>query len=191
MTTDNTAYSTPAVWSVLYSGLKHSPWEADDVDDWQTWFPEDNETDYRPVAETLKWVYDRADKKWRGAFILYEAPLAVLKAALIHYGTAFLTPGQVKEMARHFAVYHDGIEEPMEEYLDEHCGPVGWHWLNEHGRQQVKEAVCKPTEIWIEDSPKLSGVYVFNRPTSQIEQLLDRARLVENRPVVDTQGSPG
>jgi hypothetical protein len=119
MTTDEITYGIHAVWSVLYNGLKHSPWETDDVEDWQTWFAEDDETDYRPVAETLKWVYDRADKEWRGAFILYEAPLAVLKAAHIHYGTAFLTPGQFKEMARNFAVYYDDILDPMEEYLDE------------------------------------------------------------------------
>jgi len=172
--TNDTPYSVAAAWSRLYDALKHSPWEEDDVRDWQTWFPE-SVKDYAPVAEALKYVYDLSDG-WQGAFIMYEAPLAVLKAAHRHYGGAFLTPGQVTDMARRFVVFYDNPEEPLDEYLDEFHGEMPLGWLNEDGRKEIEKAVRRDSEIWIDD-PKVSGVYVFYKPGTAIDGMLSRARL--------------
>lgn len=187
MSTDDTRFSVPAVWSVLYSGLKHTPWESEDA---ATVIHDTGMSREKlPAADALKDVYDFAEKNWSGAFITYEAPLAVLKATAHHHGGLFLTPAQVKEMARSFAVYYDDPEEPLQDFLDAHNGEMPYAWLNETGQREIQSAVRRPSEIWIEDE-KLSGVWVFNAPDADIHQMLARARLLENPPPAPVERAP-
>lgn len=184
MTTDDTRFSIASVWSLLYYELKHTQWTDDDVND--AVYRKNHSA--RPAAVTLKYIYDLAGD-WSTAAQLNESPLAVLKAAHTWQDSAFLTPGQVKEMAQNFSVYYTDFETPMNDFLERFCGPIDWSWLNDHGRQAVKQSVCPPSEIWVND-PRLSGVWVFNRPGTPIDEMLKRTRLVDNPPPAPVERVP-
>lgn len=156
MQSDDTPFSISAVWSYLYSELHGSPWEDEDIDNAM----HGKNPDSLAAALTLRHVYNL---EWKGVES-EDGVLATLKAARQMYGSMFLTPGQVKEMARHFAVHYPDRLTPMEDYLDEHCGPVRWHWLNDHGRQQIEQAVVKDSEIWVTEVNVSDDVWIFNRP---------------------------
>lgn len=157
MTTDDTPYSVSAVWSVLYDELKGTLWDDDDIDD----ITYKKNHGARLAAEALAHVHGLAEK-WPRAD-REDSVLAVLKAAALHHGSAFLAPAQVKEMARKFIVSYRDFQEAADDYLEEDCGPVRWHWLNEHGRREIEKAVVKNSEIWI-DEDDLTGVWVFRKP---------------------------
>jgi hypothetical protein len=157
MSTSDDRFSIPSVWSSLFFALKDSPWEDEDIDN----ALRGKNPDIRVAALTLRHIRTLATD-WKDVDP-DEAIRAVFKAASRHYGSIFLSSNQVREMAQHFVVCHRDFLDPLEEYLDEDCGPVRWHWLNDHGQQEIKKAVMKDSEIWVDD-PDLSGVWVFNQP---------------------------
>lgn len=156
MHTDESRYSVAAVWNVFYKQLQGTLWEDEDVE----YVVYQKNHDAMPAALALRFVYQL---EWDGVEA-EDGVLATLKAAQYHYGTTYLTPHQVKEMGRRFTVHYRNRIEPMEDYLDEHCGPVGWHWLNDHGKKQVEQAVVRDSEIWIEDVNVSNDVWVFTKP---------------------------
>jgi hypothetical protein len=158
--TDDTRYSVPAVWSRLYHELKGSPWEDHDLDIHRYWHNEPSE--HAPAVTTLKHVYDLAKAQW--SVDPEDAVLAVLKAAYQHHRTAFLTPGQVKEMARNYSIRYESMDEPLEDELKERSDGIELDWLNDRGIRGLRAAVIREDEIWIEGEPNLSGVWVFNKP---------------------------
>ena len=156
MTADDTRFSVPAVWNPLLHELYNTPWEDEDLDN----AVHGRNNDIMAAALALRAVYKQ---EWKGCEA-EDGVKATLKAAREFHGGTFLTPRQVKDMVAHFAVHYSDIQVPMDDYLDEHCGPVGWHWLNQHGQQQVREAVIKASELWIEDVNVSNEVWVFNKP---------------------------
>lgn len=157
MGTDDISFSVPAVWSVFYNELHGTAWDEDDID--AAVYRKNHDAAY--AARALKVVHDM---EWKGVEA-EDGVLATLKAAQEFHGGTYLTPGQVKEMARHFAVHYRDIVEPMDDYLEENCGEVRWHWLNDHGRREIEKAVVKDSKIWIEDVNVSDDVWVFNKPS--------------------------
>jgi hypothetical protein len=159
MSTDDIRFSVPAVWLVLFRALSGSPWEEEDIDD--AVYKKNQEA--RAAANALRHVYRQAET-WSRADA-EDGVLATLKAAQQFHGGTFLTPRQVKDMAAKFEIYYPSSLEPLEEYLDENCGPVGWHWLNEHGKKQVEQSVMDGSKIWVVGDVNVSDdVWVFNKP---------------------------
>lgn len=156
MTADDTRYSVAAVWSVLYRELCGTLWEDDDLDD--AVYRKNH--DAVAAAHALRHVYRL---EWKGVEA-EDGVLATIKAAQEFYGHLYLTPAQVKDMAANFTVHYRDRNEPMENYLDEHCGEVRWHWLNQHGQQEIENAVIKDSEIWIDVVNVSDGVWIFTRP---------------------------
>lgn len=159
MNTDDTRYSVPAVWSRLYNELKGSPWEDEDAEAAPRSAGMDPDIPL-PAAYALKEVYNLAES-WPGADP-EDAVLAVLKAAHKHYGTMFLTPGQVKEMAGKFSVFYEDMDEPLEEYLLDHYNGIELEWLNDQGLREIRAQALRDSEIWIYDELNLPGVWVFS-----------------------------
>jgi hypothetical protein len=156
MNADDTRFSIPAVWSVLYSELYGTPWRDEDVDA----VMDGKNPDVLLAAVALKFVYSL---EWKGVDT-EDGVLATLKAARKHYGGMFLTPGQVKEMGCHFTARYADLAWPMNEYLEERCGQVRWNWLNDHGRSRIKSAVMGDSEIWVDDVNDGDDVWVFTKP---------------------------
>jgi len=154
MHSHNTPFSVPAVWSVFYHELKGSPWEEEDID--HVVYRKNH--DAMGAALALRYVYQM---EWKGVEA-EDGVLATLKAAQILHGGTFLTPAQVRQMARNFVIYYRDAQEPVQEYLAEHCGEVRWNWLNEHGQQEIVKAVRRESDIWVE-SASLTGVFVFTK----------------------------
>lgn len=175
MTADDTRIIA-STWFGLYTQLKHTQWTDDDVIN----APGDARLprESLPAAEALKYVYDLAASDWRGAFELNQAPLAVLRAVHLHHGTTHPTPCQVKEMAHHFSAYHADPVEPFQKYLDDHHGEMSWGWLNDEGRRYIEMVVRQDSDIWIQDA-RMSGLFVFNKPGISINQVLDRALVLD------------
>jgi hypothetical protein len=161
MNTDTTGYSIPATWSVLYHALKGSPWEQEDLADALCALTLSH--DKAPATEALKYVYDQA-QSWTLLADPEDAVLAVLKACSEHYKSIFLTPGQVKEMAQNFAAFYADADEQTVEYLRETYNGIPLEWLTEKARQEVDRAAHRPSEIWVGEDEKLSGLWVFNKP---------------------------
>lgn len=158
----STDYSVPLFWSRYLSELSGSSWEGDDLDVWRFWHNEPSEA--RPVIDMLKHVYDTASA-WP-CVDPEDGVLAVLKAAKRHRNRLFLTPSQVKDMAERFACRYDSLDEPVQDYLDDHHGGLPHTWLSQHGTQQVVASLLKDSEIWLVQEPRLPGVWVFNKPGS-------------------------
>ena len=151
-----TNFSVPAVWLTFYRELCGTAWEDDDLDD----VVYRRNHDAITAARALQFVYNL---EWKGVEA-EDGVLATLKAAEKFHGGTHLTAAQVKEMAQHFAIHYKDALEPMETYVDEHCGPVGWHWLNDHGQREIEKAVIKDSELWIDDVNVSGDVWVFNKP---------------------------
>ena len=159
MSSDTTPYHFDLIWVHLYGELKGTPWEDSDLDVHRFWHNEPSE--HAPAVDALKYVHTLLGD--RSMVDAEDAVLATLRAAREHHATMLLTPDDVMEMARQLSVFYDSFEQPMDDYLDEYCGEVRWHWLNDHGRKEIEKAVIKDSEIWIND-PDLGGVWVFNKP---------------------------
>ena len=156
MNADETSFSVAAVWLPFHRDLCGTLWEDDDLD--STVYRKNH--DAVAAASALRYVY-RLD--WKGADA-EDGVLATIKAARKFYQDTYLKPSQVKEMAQHFAVHYKDRTEPSEDYLDDHCGPVRWHWLNQHGRQEVEKAVRRSSEIWVTGVNVSDDVWVFTKP---------------------------
>ncbi len=154
MDSNTREYSIPAVWSVLYSDLKGSPWETEDAENasFATTFGPDY---VRPVADTLLAAYQLLGDE--------DAVLAALKAAHAFHDRAFLSPEQFTEMARRLVVRYGDFAEAAQNYLDEHHDSIPWENQNEAGQRWVEDRVCRDSEIWI-DEPDIPGVWVFSKP---------------------------
>lgn len=157
MVTD-THYSVPLVWMALYDELKGTLWENEDVDNAVY---KKNHT-AQTAASILQYIHVTAAAEW-GAADPEESVLAVLAAARQYCGSEFLAPHQVQDIANGFVIFYHDFDEPMDDFLAENCGPVQLSWLNRTGRHAVEDAVCRDSEIWIDESD-LSGVWVFNKP---------------------------
>jgi hypothetical protein len=155
MGTHETSFSAAAVWTQFHKELSGTAWDDDDIDD----VVYRRNHDARSAASALKRVYDLPWKNVEAE----DGVLAVIKASTEYHGTYF-TVSQFEAMARGFRVWHKDIEEPMDDYLQEECGPVRWHWLNEQGRRLVKDAVVRDSEIWVEDVNVGSDIFVFQKP---------------------------
>lgn len=158
---DSNTYSVPAVWSLYYNEIRGTAWDEFDLAPFRYWHNEPSEI--RPAIDAMKYVYDLS-AKWVGADA-EESVLAVLRAALRHHGSAFLTPEQVKEMAGAFACYYDSFEEAAQDWMDEHCGGLRWATLDASNRRTVRDSVVCESELWVDDQD-LSGAWVFNKPSA-------------------------
>lgn len=58
-------------------------------------------------------------------------------------------------------VYRD-MDEPLQDYLDDHYDGIKVEWLNETGRRELESAAVRESEIWAEITG--TAVYVFNKP---------------------------
>lgn len=155
MGTNETSFSAAAVWIQFHKELCGTLWEGEDID----YLVHHRNHDARVAARALKAVYER---EWKGVEA-EDGVLAVIKASVRHYGAQF-TATQFEEMARGFRVRYNDIQEPLDDYLDEECGPVRWHWLNEHGRREVTGFVVTDSEIWVDDVNVSNDVWVFTKP---------------------------
>lgn len=149
-------FSVPAVWSLFCSELTGTAWEMDDLED--VVYRKNHEA--MDAALALRAVHQM---EWKN-LDAEDGVLATLKAATLHFG-AYLTPDQFKLMGRNFLTHYRDDVEPMDNWLEEHGGPVRWHWLNHHGQSQVRLAVRDDREIWVEGDVNVSNdVWVFARP---------------------------
>jgi hypothetical protein len=160
--TDSNKFSVPVVWSRLYAELKSTPWEDTDLDNALYNLGLNHEKISATLA--LKYVYDQA-QSWTLADP-EDAVLAVLKACSEHHQTLFLTPGQVKEMARNFAVFYPEPDDVLEQHLLEYYNGIPLEWLTEAAREEVEKAAHSPSEIWVGEDEKLAGLWVFNKPSN-------------------------
>lgn len=156
MSTDDIRFSVPAVWLTLYNELLGTLWENDDLDN--AVYRKNH--DALAAASALRSVYRL---EWKGVEA-EDGVLATIYAARKLHSDTHLTPGQVKEMARNFAAHYRDEVEPMDDYLEEHCGEVRWYWLNDHGRREIRSAVVKDSDLWITGVNVSDSVWVFNKP---------------------------
>lgn len=156
MHADDTLFSIPAVWEPFYRELCGTLWEGEDIEN----VVYRKNHDAIAAANALRHVYRL---EWKGVEA-EDGVRATLKAAQEHHRRGFLTPRQVKEMAANFVVRYRDRVEPMDDYLEEFCGEVRWHWLNQHGQHEIQGAVVKDSDIWIQDVKVSNDVWVFNRP---------------------------
>lgn len=155
MGTNEISYSAAAVWTQFHKELCGTLWEGEDID----YLVYRRNHDARGAGIALKAVYEL---EWKGVES-EDGVLATIKACTEHHGAQF-TASQFKEMASNFRIHYADAQEPMDDYLDEECGPVGWHWLNDHGKREVKSFVVKDSEIWVEDVNVSNDVWVFSKP---------------------------
>lgn len=148
-------------WWAYYETLKGTPWEDDDIDLLRFYKNEPASALSIAAAEALKYVHDKA-KGWQGPIDPENAVAATLSAAREFHGNEW-TPLQVREMADHFAVYHQNFDDPMQDRLDDMYSEMPLEWLGDHGRKELEGEVCKDSEIWI-DEENIPGVWVFNKP---------------------------
>jgi len=155
MGTNEISYSAAAVWTQFHKELCGTLWEGEDID----YLVYRRNHDARGAGLALKAVHDM---EWKGVES-EDGVLATIKACAEHYGAQF-TASQFKDMAYSFRVHYLDIEEPMADYLDEECGPVRWHWLNDHGKREIRSLVVKDSDIWVEDVNVSNDVWVFLKP---------------------------
>lgn len=155
MGTEGIRFNVTAVWLTLHEALLGTLWDDDDLD--HVVYRKNHEA--MGAALALRAVHRM---EWKGVEA-EDGVLATIKAAAEVHGKYF-TADDLKQMASRFLVHYGDIVEPMDDYLQDNGDQVRWHWLNQHGQQQIEAAVRKPTEIWITDVNVSNDVWVFARP---------------------------
>jgi len=158
MTDSQTMFSYDTWWG-LYDQLKGTQWEDEDVDLLR--FYKNDPAPTAPAAEALKYVYDRA-KEWQGTVDPEDGVAAAMNAVHEHAAMNGWAPLWLKEMADHFAVFYEKMEDPLRDYLDDHHGNLPPEWLTEQARKNLEKGLRKQSEIWVTEGPP--GVWVFNKP---------------------------
>lgn len=148
-------------WWAYYETLKGTPWEDDDIDLLRFYKNEPASGPSIAAAEALKYVYDRA-KEWEGPVDPEDGVAATMNAVHEFAAINGWAPLWLKEMADHFAAFHKEMDDPMQDWLDEHHGYISLDWLTDHAREEVSKGVQKESEIWVTEGP--AGVWVFNKP---------------------------
>lgn len=151
-------------WTGVHSELKDSPWEDEDVENAsQTPGGED----VSEVAQALKQAYGHLNGD-------ADTVLAAIGAmVLLGHDRSFSAP-EFLALVQGFQVHYDTVEEPLQDFLDEHYGELRLEWLNDKGRAELDSQVRRESEVWVtkealEDTGmwsdgELSGAYVFTRP---------------------------
>lgn len=156
---DNTTPLDFDTWWSLYEDLKGSPWEAEDLASAVEGIAP---VTGQPAAEALKYVYDLA-KEWEGPIDPEDGVAAAMNAVYDFAAMNGWAPLWLKEMADHFAVMYESMDDPMQDRLDENYSRMPLEWLGDHGRKELEDEVCgKDSEIWIDG--EFPGVWVFNKP---------------------------
>lgn len=142
--TDAQGYSV-TVWSKVFSALKDSSWEMEDL----------GEDDRGQLGAALLEAYRIIGNQ--------EGVLVLLRATKRGRGM-FLSPAYFMEwVSAGIPVHYSSADEPLEDWLTENDSPFDLRHLNEEGRKHLESMVFSPSEV-VEDHDDISGVWVFRNP---------------------------
>ncbi len=166
--TDESPLSIASVWSPALNRLMRTNWEDADDADVVNGVDEERREDFRLAALALKYAHDTIGQRSDFNDDPEMAVLATVKAARKYRDALWVSPADVCTMADNFVTIYDTVEEPLQEYLDEHHEGIELAWLNDEGIGRITSSMRKDSEIWQDESAltssNLVGVWVFRNP---------------------------